>query len=515
METTPSLDARLEELSGTELGPYRLVRILGRGAMAVVFLAEQRSLGRFVALKILRPSLAVDENYVQRFLREARSAAALLHPNIVQIYEVGHAGNLHYIAQEYVAGRNLKQILAQALTFGPSEVLAILKQVAAALSKAQEARIVHRDIKPENILLGDDGLVKVADFGLARIACDREQQELTRVGFTMGTPLYMSPEQVEGKPVDARSDIYSLGITAYQMLTGRPPFDGENPFSIAVQHVKGTPPSLAAARPNLPPALVRTIESMLAKDREARPAHGAELLTQLNAIALDAGGSGSARTTMVAPWLSGSSGTLQATKQLAALMGPISDSARDLSRARSNRWRRALFVPIFLAGTAIAALTGPGDPLQNPRRDRTTVDDFGSAANQWTYADMVDTEAGWRSVLEHYPANKAPTAAERTYAWDATGELARWYYEHDRPELAIPLYAMLTQLESTEGRYLAQGYAGLVISHVSRKDWNSAAEALARLKTYESFLAPESSGDFLPKELAVARARLTLERGTR
>jgi len=219
--TRPVAELPLDpDLSGRQLGGYRLLRRLGRGAMAEVYLAEQVSLGRQVAFKVLRSTLATDAIYVQRFHHEARAAAQLVHANIVQIYEVGCHDGIHFIAQEYVQGANLAELLARR---GPPElakVLAVVRQVASALHKAAEHGIVHRDIKPENIMLASSGEVKVADFGLARLYSREETTNLTQVGVTMGTPLYMSPEQVEGRALDSRSDIYALGVTTYQMLTG-------------------------------------------------------------------------------------------------------------------------------------------------------------------------------------------------------------------------------------------------------------------------------------------------------
>ena len=188
-----------EDLTGQEIGDYRVLRQLGSGGMAQVYLAEQQSLSRQVALKVLHAQLADDASYVQRFLNEARAAASLVHPNIVQIYEVGNAAGVHFIAQEYVQGQNLAQVMQRGGTLLPGLVLEVLRQVVSALCKAQELEIVHRDLKPENILLSPSGEVKVADFGLARVL-NSQSKTLTQVGVTMGTPLYMSPEQVEGRP---------------------------------------------------------------------------------------------------------------------------------------------------------------------------------------------------------------------------------------------------------------------------------------------------------------------------
>ncbi len=220
--------------------------------MAEVYLAEQISLSRQVAFKVLRPNLATDATYVQRFDQEARAAAQLVHANIVQIFEVGCVDGVHFIAQEYVQGSNLAEMLARRAPPTLARSLAILRQVAAALDKAAQAGIVHRDIKPENIMLAAGGEVKVADFGLARVYSQEPANNLTQIGVTMGTPLYMSPEQVEGRPLDPRSDIYSLGVTAYQTLVGEPPFRGETALGIAVQHLKNPPPRWKTAAPICP-----------------------------------------------------------------------------------------------------------------------------------------------------------------------------------------------------------------------------------------------------------------------
>src|SRR6185503_1382159 len=201
--------------------------------MAEVYLAQQLSLGRQVAFKVLNEDLARDPNYVRRFHHEAKAAAALVHGSIVQIYEVGQEDGVHYISQEYVPGRNLGEVIRGSGSMSPALTLDILRQVASALHKAAIHGIVHRDVKPENIMLARSGEVKVTDFGLARVQGDG-RANLTQIGVTMGTPLYMSPEQIEGRELDSRSDIYSLGVTAYHMIAGQPPFTGDTPLSVAV-----------------------------------------------------------------------------------------------------------------------------------------------------------------------------------------------------------------------------------------------------------------------------------------
>ena len=278
------------DLTGLTLGEFHLLRRLGKGGMAEVWLAEQTSLRRQVAVKILRPDFVADASYVKRFKHEATAAGSLNHPNIVQVYMVGEENGIHFIAQEYVQGRNLKEFITKK---GPLEVpiaLHILKQVAAALQVAATSGIVHRDIKPENVLLTKKGEAKVADFGLAQLSLQGEKVALTQVGVTMGTPLYMSPEQVNGKTLDARSDIYSMGVMAWHMLAGRPPFTGDTALAVAVKHLNEAPPALKEIRPDVPPGVVALIERMMSKKKEDRPADAQAVANDLKSLLRQATG---------------------------------------------------------------------------------------------------------------------------------------------------------------------------------------------------------------------------------
>jgi eukaryotic-like serine/threonine-protein kinase len=272
------------DLTGQVLGDYQVLRRLGEGGMGSVYLAEQVSLKRKVALKILRADLAANLKALQRFKAEAEAVARATHANIVQVYAISPPDwkGLPYIALEYVEGRNLRDFVSRK---GAPEVLlalSIMRQVAAALQRASELGIVHRDIKPENILLTRKGEVKVADFGLSRVRDgDGPPLNLTQSGVTMGTPLYMSPEQVQGQPVDARTDIYSFGVTCYHMLTGEPPFRGHNPFEVALHHVNTKPVPLDSLRPDLPPDLCAIVHKMMAKDPNQRYQSGGDLLKDL------------------------------------------------------------------------------------------------------------------------------------------------------------------------------------------------------------------------------------------
>ena len=263
----PSGSLSPSDLTGQTVNDFKVLRRLGQGGMGQVYLAEQVSLRRKVALKVLKPELAANEISLKRFESEALNVAQATHANIVQVYAVGTWEGLRYMALEYVEGLNLREYLAKK---GPPVMplaLSIMRQVAAALVEAAEHSIVHRDIKPENILLTRKGQVKVADFGLARcFAPDQQAVNLTQSGVTMGTPLYMSPEQVQGHATDSRTDTYSFGVTCYHMMAGEPPFRGDTPFEVALQHVQTEAKPLAEIRPDLPPGLCAIIHKMMAKD---------------------------------------------------------------------------------------------------------------------------------------------------------------------------------------------------------------------------------------------------------
>ncbi|MDA1040175.1 MAG: serine/threonine-protein kinase [Planctomycetota bacterium] len=272
------------DLSGRHLGGYRLIRQLGSGAMADVYLAEQESLSRFVAVKVLRPETTVRPAAVERFVQEARAAAGLVHGNIVQIHEVGCLDGIHFLVEEYVAGPSLKGWLEVRGPLDARQAVTALGNVGSALARAAQQGVVHRDIKPENLLLTRDGEVKVADFGLARV---REQDlGLTQDGTTLGTPLYMSPEQAEGRDVDPRSDLYSLGATVYHLLAGRPPFSGTTGVAVAMAHVRDPLVPLESLRPDLPESLVGIVNRLLAKRADDRYATAADLLHAVESVAL-------------------------------------------------------------------------------------------------------------------------------------------------------------------------------------------------------------------------------------
>jgi serine/threonine protein kinase len=261
----------------TGVAHYRVVSFIGAGGMGEVYLAKDTKLGRNVALKVLSREFTKNEDRVRRFQHEARAASALNHPNILTIYEIGESDGLHYIATEYVEGQTLRKHLAQARR-PLVEVLDIAIQIAGALADAHAAGITHRDIKPENIVIRASGLVKVLDFGLAKLA-EKQVSDSDAVtigdfdtgdGVILGTCHYMSPEQVRGMKVDARSDIFSLGIVLHEMLTGERPFQGETTSHVLVAILEKEPPSLAGVTPQVPAELVRIVTKSMRKDRDQR-----------------------------------------------------------------------------------------------------------------------------------------------------------------------------------------------------------------------------------------------------
>ena len=270
--------------AGMVLGEFRLLRPLGKGGMAEVWLAEQTTLRRNVALKLLRPDMMEDKTYVQRFQTEAKAAAGLNHGNIVQVYTFGQEAGQHYIAQEYVDGQTLKAFLKRRGPLDVNMCLYFMRQVLSALAAAGERGIVHRDIKPENIMITRRGEAKVADFGLAQLQ-GGERLNLTQEGVTMGTPLYMSPEQVQGRKLDQRSDLYSLGVTCYHMLAGRPPFGGDNAVAVAFKHLHEKAEPLEKLRPDVPKVLCDVIMRMMARAPEDRYSNAQAALNDVRRIA--------------------------------------------------------------------------------------------------------------------------------------------------------------------------------------------------------------------------------------
>ena len=262
-------------------GRYLVESQIARGGMATVYHARDVRLDRIVALKIAHPDLARDQEFVARFISEARSAARLSSPNVVGVFDQGSTGDLHYIAMEYVPGPTLRQLLVARGRLNPREALDIIERVLAGLAAAHEAGIIHRDVKPENVLLGNGTSVKVADFGLARAAAGFSH---TKTGVLIGTAAYLAPEQVASNTSDQRSDVYAAGVMLFEMLTGTQPHTGETPLAVAYKHVNFVVPPPSSVKPDLPAALDALVALGTSRDPELRPPDARHYLQAISEV---------------------------------------------------------------------------------------------------------------------------------------------------------------------------------------------------------------------------------------
>jgi serine/threonine-protein kinase len=472
--------------------------------MADVYYAIHEGLQRPAAIKVLRASLATDEVHLQRFMQEARAAASLVHPNIVQVYDVGQDGQLRYIAQEFISGSNLRQYLSSAAnssqtTSAPAtevgqepppqepqlvtlpadrqlslrETLSILLQILAALTKSAASGIVHRDIKPENIMLTQDGDVKVADFGLARILL-AEDPQLTRAGTTLGTPMYMSPEQIQEGKVDIRSDLYSLGVTLYHMLCGRPPFTGETPLALAMQHVQASVPDMLQFRSDLPPSLRELVMRLLAKNPDNRFDNPSQVLDFLRQHRQDDLGPVWPDHTIPLPGVAQADvvGPMQATRALQAKLQ---------QRSAQSSFQPLLAGLLALAWVSLAGALGAVWSYSTTAQLFESTEEFYSdvakqpSAEEQYRAALLSTDSSsqvtkWEAVKHFFPKNDPATPINRHYSGLASLQLARARMERGETDLArgelkqvvndlqmgkiikALAYLQLAQLESVAGK---------------------------------------------------------------
>jgi serine/threonine-protein kinase len=345
----------------TLAGRYRLGEVIGRGGMSTVYRATDRILQRTVAVKVMSAALAEDDpTHVARFEREARAAASLIHPGIVTVYDTGVDGDQRFIAMEFVDGQSLATVIAQQAPLEPERAKEITAEVADALEAAHRAGLVHRDVKPGNVMIARGGSAKVLDFGIARVA---DAGSITRTATLLGTAAYMAPEHALGSPVDARSDIYSLGCVLYAMLTGGPPFSGEVAAAVMHQQVNAIPRAPSEANPRIGPDLDALVLQMLAKSPAERPQSAAEVRDRLRG----APAPGTAATIPVmgaAAPLEGAAAPLEAT----AATRPLADFTRGaaggvpppLRSGRDDRLIRLLAGVIAIAVVAIVVALALG-----------------------------------------------------------------------------------------------------------------------------------------------------------
>lgn len=465
-EAAPQIDSTPDpDLSGRQIGDYHLLRRLGRGGMAEVYLAQQNSLDRPVAFKVLHHNLADDENYVRRFHHEARAAANLAQANIVQIYEVGNEDGVHFIAQEYIQGQNVKQYLNRHGALDVFLAINIMRQVTAALHKAAEQGVIHRDIKPENIMLSSGGEVKVADFGLARITNQDRATDLTQIGITMGTPLYMSPEQVEGVKVDPRSDIYSFGVTCYEMLAGRPPYEGDTALAVAVKHLNEEPVALENIRPDIPPELCNIIHKMMAKRAKDRFQSPAELRLELRAIQLEETDETWAETL---EQLSVTDNQMLATRNTHA-NEKLGKLMRQETRpiVTPSHIVAIVIISILLSGFGFGAIYSwinpPQDLLFVDRTELEKIPERSSAEEQYRLAYQLGTERAWQAVAEYF--DPEDSSQNRYYARLAEVRLGEFYLRQERYEDALRVFDGLKTVEDSDLESQLTGLAGASITY--------------------------------------------------
>jgi hypothetical protein len=472
--TPPPIVLDPVRLIGQTLGDFVVERLLGRGGMGEVYLARQISLPRNVALKILKPELAGDQQYLKRFEAEAHSLAPIQHPNIVSVYAIGKQDGLHFIALEYVRGIDLRRFIEQKGALEEAVALRIARLMAAALVRASEAGIVHRDIKPENVLLTRKGDVKVADFGLARTTA-QEDVRLTQTGVTMGTPLYMSPEQIQGQQIDSRSDLYSLGIVCYQMLAGEPPYRGQTAMSVAIQHVHGTPEPLSEIRPDVRPEFLAIIGRLMAKSPSDRYQSAQEVYKDFERISR---GESLTFPTGLGIDLDGR-GNETSRSALQQTVRPVWRLWGWLTRPPYRRWfaTGSMVLSLLLGGLA-AGVIRRSTELPRQVAGVMEVPKQENGFMQFNYADSLKDPADreralWAVLVRH--------RGDDTYPLLAARQLADYYLSTERGTELDRLGVYLADREDltlqTVGKLIR------AISEVERQNWSKANERLEEMLT--------------------------------
>ncbi|MFO0891947.1 MAG: protein kinase [Isosphaeraceae bacterium] len=435
------------DLTGVTLGDYRVKRLLGRGGMGQVYLATQVSLDRPVALKVLHPRFLSKPAYLSRFEAEATAVAKLNHPNIVHVYALGEGGDqLRFIAMEYVEGTNLREYIQRKGALDLPLAYSIMRQAAQGIGAAGEVGLVHRDIKPENLLLTRKGRVKVADFGLCR-DLESDRFHVTQPGITMGTPLYMSPEQAQGRHLDHRSDLYSLGVTFYHMLVGEPPFRADSAVALALKHVSEPPLGLRVRRPEIPPELERLVLKLMAKDPNDRYQSAAEMLAELARIRSSVAPGGPTMVDERIIPLPQTQPLPEAGSSVGSRSGPSLPGAPSGAAGwtlKAGPWALTLVGSLCLLGGAVAGLvTRSARPAERPPQRMPLlgldprweqIPAQAGAEGQYRYAQFQaaedDQTAAWLAVAGRFP--KSPEWVSRAYLQVAR----RLYRQRDAERLA-------------------------------------------------------------------------------
>ncbi|WP_165232453.1 protein kinase domain-containing protein [Aquisphaera insulae] len=380
-------EAPVRDLTGVTLGDFQIQRLLGKGGMGQVYLANQVSLNRPVALKVLHRRFLSNPAYLRRFEAEATAVAKLNHPNIVHVYTLDSVDRVRYIAMEFVEGTNLRDYIARKGALDLAQAISIMRQSGLAIGAAGEVGLIHRDVKPENILLTKKGRVKVADFGLCR-DLEADSMHVTQPGTTMGTPLYMSPEQAQGKRLDHRSDLYSLGVTFYHMLTGEPPFRADSAVALAMKHVSEAPVGMRLRRPEILEDLERLVLKLMAKSPDDRYQSAAEMLADLSRIrsrmSMPGIATGAELSITVPPSPEDPKRPGSGPKLIAAA-GRVSSRGQGLGDRLARPW--------ILAGLAVGSLLAGGLGGWTTR-PRTPISGAGAAAS----IPALGLEPGWKAI---------------------------------------------------------------------------------------------------------------------
>lgn len=465
-------DSKKEQLP--EIPGFKILKTLGRGGMAQVYLGMQESMDREVAIKVMLPQLLVDPSFGDRFLREARIAAKLAHPHIVAVIDVGVAGDYYYMAMEYHPGGDLKGRIRKGL--GHKDAIRIMKEIASALDYANSQGFVHRDIKPDNILFSRSGSAVLSDFGIARAANSGTQ--LTATGSVVGTPHYMSPEQAQGKPVDGRADLYSLGVMFYQMLVGKVPFEGDSAMSIGIKHIRDPIPQL----PDHLAKYQTFLDKLLAKDPDERWQTGADVVRTLEV--LEAEGSLSGSDTLAATAISGE---VQAT----AVM-PSSVSGVKAKKSSLGMVIGLLAVVAIGAGVAFqqgliggsqkapAPAVQPVAPVAVAPPAEPVVVDTPRTAQPAAKKTVVAKAAPAKPKPKPKPKPDPAESKLETYLADASDFLAPARLSEKRLESATRLYKSAYALSPRDSRVrklperIANGYEVLSDELRGQKKWSEA-----------------------------------------
>ena len=486
--------------SDLQIPGYRILRELGRGGMASVYLAEQESIEREVALKVMLPALAAsDPSFSMRFVREAKIVARLAHPHITAVYDVGVAGPYHYFSMEYVTGGDLKSRIREGMM--PKLSFAIARQIASALAFAHTKKYVHRDVKPENVLFRQDGTALLSDFGIAKSG---DATQMTATGAVIGTPHYMSPEQAQGHELDYRSDLYSLGIMLYEMLTGSLPYTGSSALSIGIKHLKEPIPQLT------PPAHVYQplIDKLLAKNPADRFQSGEELIAAIDAMVTGA------QTIVTQPTV--------VTKPSATQPTAASATSTGTTKQRASLLIATVVLALLLAGGAAFLMRDemPAPTIARPDSTPITIDHTAptrdsintllaaadKAAVDGHYLEPRANSAvdGYRKVLEIDPGNARGTRGLQDIArkFITQAERAIEKKDYDRAE------AFLKNAEEADPEHPLLYSRRLALNEIQQKQ-AARTEGLAKSPLPKSLPAPITTAKIEPPTAAIASTEKT------